>query len=198
MNDDRVPTTTVLARFREVYEAAVAKGIPEPNAMTLSTVDGAGQPSSRVVLLKDFDERGFVFYTNLESRKGREILGNPKVSLSFWWRELGRQVVVLGTAEPVSDAEADAYFATRPRGSQLGAWASRQSRPMPGRAHLIAEVARLEAKHLGRPVPRPPHWSGLRVVPHWIEFWVSGLFRLHERTVYEREGEGWRVTTLYP
>jgi pyridoxamine 5'-phosphate oxidase len=107
-------------------------------------------------------------------------------------------VVVLGKAERVSDEEADAYFATRPRTSQLGAWASQQSRPLPGRAHLLAEVAKLEAHHLGRPIPRPPHWSGFRVVPHWIEIWISGAFRFHDRTVYERVAEGWRVTKRYP
>ena len=198
MTETIVPLEEPFARFREVYEEAVATGMVDPNAMTLSTVDPSGQPSSRVVLLKSFDESGFVFYTNFESRKGREILGNPRVSLGFYWRELGKQVIVLGAAERVSDKEADAYFATRPRGSQLGAWASQQSRPLPGRAHLLAEVAKLEARWLGRPVPRPPHWSGFRVVPHWIEIWVAGAFRLHDRTVYERVPEGWRVTKLYP
>ncbi|HEX9940896.1 MAG TPA: pyridoxamine 5'-phosphate oxidase [Thermoanaerobaculia bacterium] len=186
-------------RFREFLAEAEATGMADPNAMVVSSVDAAGQPSSRVVLLKGFDERGFVFYTNLESRKGREILGNPKVSLNLFWRDLGKQIVVLGTAERVSDEEADAYFATRPRGSQIGAWASQQSRPLPGgRAHLAAEVARLEAHYLGRPIPRPPHWSGFRIVPYWIEFWISGAFRLHDRTVYERVPEGWRVTKRYP
>jgi len=185
--------------FREFLDEATATGMADPNAMVVSSVDAAGQPSSRVVLLKSFDERGFVFYTNLESRKGREILANPKVSLDFYWRELGRQVVVLGTAEPVSDAEADAYFATRPRGSQLGAWVSQQSRPLDGgRGHLLAEVARFEAHHLGGKIARPPHWSGLRVVPHWIEIWIAGKFRLHDRTAYERAGDGWRTTKLYP
>jgi len=185
--------------FREVLDEATATGMTDPNAMVVSSVDADGQPSSRVVLLKSFDEHGFVFYTNLESRKGREILGNPKVSLSFYWRELGRQVVVLGTAERVSDEEADAYFATRPRGSQLGAWVSQQSRPLVGgRGHLLAEVARFEAHHLGGKISRPPHWTGLRVVPHWIEIWVAGKFRLHDRTAYERAEEGWTATKLYP
>jgi pyridoxamine 5'-phosphate oxidase len=186
------------ARIREILDEAAMTGMEDPNAMVVSTVDAAGQPSSRVVLLKGFDERGFVFYTNLESRKGREIGGNPRVSLDFWWRELHKQVVVLGTAERVSDEEADAYFAIRPRNSQLGAWASRQSRPLSGRAQLLAEVAMLEARWLGRAVPRPPHWAGLRVVPTWIEVWISGAFRLHDRTAYERVPEGWRVTRLYP
>lgn len=186
------------ARIREILDEAAATGMEDPNAMVVSTVDAAGQPSSRVVLLKGFDERGFVFYTNLESRKGREIGGNPRVSLDLWWRELRKQVIVLGTAERVSDEEADAYFATRARNSQLGAWASKQSRPLSGRSQLLAEVAMLEARWLGRPVPRPPHWSGLRVVPTWIEIWIAGAFRLHDRTAYERVPEGWRVTKMYP
>ena len=198
MTDTLVPLAEPFDRFREFLSAAEATGMADPNAMVVSTVDGEGQPSSRVVLLKGFDERGFAFYTNLESRKGREILGHPQVSLSFFWRELSKQVVVLGTAERVSDEEADAYFATRARTSQLGAWASQQSRPLPGRAHLLAEVAKLEAHYLGRSIPRPPHWSGFRVVPHWIELWVAGTFRLHDRTVYERVAEGWRVTKRYP
>jgi pyridoxamine 5'-phosphate oxidase len=195
---DTVPLAAPFERFGELLAEATARGLTDPNALVLSTVDAGGQPSSRVVLLKGHDERGFVFYTNLESRKGREIAGNPRVSLDFYWRELGRQVVVLGTAEPVSPAEADAYFATRPRGSQLGAWASQQSRPLPGRAHLLAAVAQVEARHLGHPVPRPPHWSGFRVVPHYIEIWESSPFRLHDRTLYERIPEGWRVSKLYP
>ena len=198
MTDTLVPLAEPFDRFREILGEATATGMSNPNAMTVSTVDASGQPSARMVLLKGFDEHGFVFYTNFESRKGREILGNPKVSLSFFWRQLDKQVVVLGTAERVSDEEADAYFATRARTSQLGAWASQQSRPLPGRAHLLAEVAKLEARWLGRPVPRPPHWSGFRVVPHWIEIWIAGTFRLHDRTAYERVAEGWRVTKLYP
>jgi pyridoxamine 5'-phosphate oxidase len=198
MTDTIAPFAEPFERFREVLTEAEATGMTDPNAMVVSTVDAEGQPSSRVVLLKGFDEQGFVFYTNLESRKGRELAGNPKVSLSFFWRQLGKQVVVLGTAEQVSDEEADSYFASRPRGSQLGAWASQQSRELPGRAHLVNEVAKLEARYLGGPLPRPPHWSGFRVTPHWIEFWVSGAFRLHDRTVYERVPEGWRVTKRYP
>lgn len=192
------PIAEPFALFRQLLTEAEATGMNNPNAMVVSTVDPDAQPSSRVVLLKGFDERGFVFYTNFESRKGREILGNPKVSLDFFWRQLDKQVVVLGTAERVTDEEADAYFATRHRTSQLGAWASLQSRPLPGKAHLLAEVAKLEAKYLGRPIPRPLHWSGFRVVPHWIEIWLSGTFRLHDRTVYERIPEGWRVTKRYP
>jgi pyridoxamine 5'-phosphate oxidase len=189
------------ARFRQVLAEAEEAGIVDPNAMVVSSVSADGQPSSRVVLLKGFDENGFVFYTNLESRKGTEIRGHGRVSLNFHWRQLAKQVVVLGTAGLVADEEADAYFATRSRGSQLGAWASHQSRPLASRAHLVAEVAKLEARYVGRQVPRPPHWSGFRVVPHWIEFWTSGRFRLHDRIAFEREstGEGiWRKTRLNP
>ncbi len=186
-----------IERFREVFEEAVASGINNPNAMTVSSVDTEGQPSSRVVLLKDFDAEGFVFYTNLESRKGTEIRANPNVSLSFYWRETGKQVVVRGRAELVSDEEADAYFATRPRASQLGAWASRQSRPLKSRAHLMAQVAWYEAKYLGA-VPRPPHWSGFRVVPFYIELWVLGALRLHDRTLFEKTPDGWTSRRLNP
>ena len=201
MAERTAPWEEPFERFREILDQAVATGMDDPDAMTVATVDAHGQPSSRVVLLKGFDEHGFVFYTNLESRKGREIRGNPKVSLSFFWRQLSRQVIVLGEAHPVTDAEADAYFASRARGSQLGAWASLQSRPLPHRTHLLAEVAKLEGKYLGRPIPRPPHWSGWRVAPSWIELWTAGAFRLHHRTVYQRIGapaDGWRVSTLFP
>ncbi|HVS15556.1 MAG TPA: pyridoxamine 5'-phosphate oxidase [Thermoanaerobaculia bacterium] len=186
------------ARFHQVLTEAEAAGIEDPNAMVVSSVSAEGQPSSRVVLLKGFDERGFVFYTNLESRKGTEIRGNGRVALNFHWRALGKQVVVLGVASQVDDEEADEYFATRPRGSQLGAWASQQSRPLASRAHLVAAVAKLEARWLGRPIPRPPHWSGFRVAPHWIEFWVAGRFRLHDRIAYEPTDEGWRSMRLNP
>ena len=185
-------------RFAEAFAEAEATGMDEPNAMVLATADERGQPSTRFVLLKSWDERGFVFYTNLESRKGREIAVNPRVSLTFFWRELGRQIGIRGTAEQVSDEEADAYFATRDRGSQLGAWASRQSRTLSSRKRLLAEVAKVEARYLGRAVPRPPHWSGFRVVPHAIEFWERGLFRLHDRTLYERSEDGWTKSRLYP
>jgi len=186
------------AAFDKVFAEAEATGMADPNAMLLATAAADGQPSSRVVLLKHVDERGFVFYTNLESRKAREIRANPKVSMTFFWRRLGKQVHVRGRAEQVSDEEADAYFASRPRGSQIGAWASRQSRPLKSRAELLKAIAKVEARFLGRPVPRPPHWSGFRVVPHFFEFWVSGTFRLHDRTTYERQGDGWRRYKLYP
>jgi pyridoxamine 5'-phosphate oxidase len=186
------------ARFAALFDAAVARGIKNANAMTLSTAGPDGAPSSRQVLLKLFDLRGFVFYTNLESRKGRQIAANSRVGLNFYWRELDRQVSIEGRAEPVSDAEADAYFATRDRGSQLGAWASQQSRPLSSLDVLAAEVVKLEVRYLGRPVPRPANWSGFRVVPHYFEFWAEGRFRLHDRVAFERLDGGWRSQRLYP
>ncbi|HEX2466160.1 MAG TPA: pyridoxamine 5'-phosphate oxidase [Thermoanaerobaculia bacterium] len=186
------------ARFAELYRAAIASGIKNPNAMTLSTVGPDGAPSSRQVLLKHFDPDGFVFYTNLESRKARQIAANPRVSLNFYWREIDRQVIVEGRAEPVSAAEANAYFASRDRGSQIGAWASRQSRPLQSRSVLVGEVADLEREYQGRKVPRPPFWSGLRVVPQYFEFWAEGVDRLHDRFAFERTATGWRSRRLYP
>ena len=186
-----------LRRFRDVFEQACATGMTDPNAMILASVGDDGRPSSRAVLLKDYDERGFVFYTNYESRKGREILANPDVCLLFFWRDLGKQVRIEGRAEPVSDEEADAYFATRDHSSQLGAWASRQSRPMKNRAELVAEVAKYKARHPLK-VPRPSHWSGFRVVPVYFEFWVQGKFRLHDRTIFEKAEDGWTTSKLFP
>lgn len=190
--------TDPFERFGEVFTRAEAADIKLSNAMTVSTVNADGQPTTRYVLLKGFDASGFVFYTNFESRKGRHIEACPKVSLNFYWRELDVQIQIEGTAERVSDEEANAYFASRPRTSQLGAWASQQSRPLESRARLLAEVAKVEARYLGRKVPRPAHWSGFRVVPHRFEFWVNKPFRLHERTVYERSGDGWQSSRLYP
>lgn len=172
--------------------------IPEPTAFALATVSEDGQPSLRMVLLKDVDARGFVFYTNLESRKGRELAGNRRVALNFHWAQLERQVRVEGRVTRVSDVEADAYFATRPRGSQIGAWASRQSRPMERATDLETRVAEFEAKYAGASVPRPPFWSGFRVEPTTIEFWKGRASRLHDRQVFHREGDGWRVQILYP
>ena len=194
---DLRPHDEPFERFAKVFDKARASGMDDPNAMVVSSVGDDDQPSSRVVLLKEFDSRGFVFYTNLESQKGREILARPKVALNFFWRELDEQIRVRGTARPVADEEADAYFKSRPRGSQLGAWASRQSQPMRNRAELLAAVARIELQHPVQ-VPRPSHWSGFRVEPDYFEFWVSGTFRLHDRTVYEKTPNGWSRYKLFP
>ena len=189
-----------LQRFIALLDRAKATPqIVEPTAMTLATVSADGRPSARVVLLKQADEDGLVFYTNLESRKGREALGR-EVALVFWWAPLESQVRFEGRAERVGDEEADAYFATRPRGSQLGAWASVQSRPLGSRAELEAKLAEVTDKFEGMPVPRPPNWSGLRVKPRAIEFWKNRPDRLHERDLYTREKPGapWSLQLLNP
>ena len=184
--------------FDEWFRAAADKESHEPNAMALATVDGSGLPSVRMVLLKGVDPRGFVFYTNYESRKGTQLLANSQAALCFHWKSLRRQVRVEGAVEQVTPAEADAYFATRPRTSQIGAWASQQSRPLEGRLELEKRVALYTAKFGIGKVPRPPYWSGFRVLPQRIEFWEDRPFRLHDRLVYHREGDRWWTERLYP
>ena len=190
-----------IARFVELLERAKrTPSVADPTGMTLSTVGVDGRPSGRVVLLKGIDAQGLVFYTNNRSRKGRDIAAHPDVSLTFWWPHLESQVRFEGKAAPVSDEEADAYFATRPRLSQLGAWASDQSAPLRSREELEGRFAELERRYQGKTVPRPPHWSGYRVAPLFVEFWWNRPGRLHERELYTRASpQGrWTITLLNP
>lgn len=184
--------------FRAWMEEAKASEPNDPNAMALATVDETGLPNVRMVLLKSADESGFVFYTNTESNKGRELLGQKKAALVIHWKSLRRQIRARGTVTLVSDAEADAYFQSRPRDSRIGAWASQQSRPLESRFALEKAVAVHAAKYAIGEVPRPPHWTGFRIAPVSIEFWQDKPFRLHDRVVFTREGEGWRKVRLYP
>lgn len=172
----------------------------DPNAMALATADRDGLPNVRMVLLKGHDERGFVFYTNFESQKGSELLANPQAAAVFHWKSLRRQVRIRGSVSQVSAEEADAYFASRPRDSQIGAWASQQSRPLEGRFALEAAVAKYAAKYMVGTVPRPPYWSGFRIAPSVIEFWADRPFRLHDRLVYRhsKDGDTWTTERLFP
>jgi pyridoxamine 5'-phosphate oxidase len=190
-----------LATFAELFDAALAAGEPDRTAMTIATATLDARPAARTVLLKHFDARGFVFYTHLDGRKGRELQANPHAALLFHWPRVrhGVQVRIEGAVEIVADAEADAYFATRARGSQLGAWASKQSETLDSREEFMQRLAAVERQFEGREVPRPPRWTGLRVRPDRIEFWYGADFRLHERQLYERDRAGdWSKRMLYP
>ena len=201
--DDFTTAPEPLALFEDWFADAVAKEMNDPNAMALATVDESGMPNVRMVLLKGLDEastdsRGFVFFTNITSAKGRELTSVGKAALCFHWKSLRRQVRVRGTITVVSDAEADAYFATRPRGSRIGAWASDQSQPLDSRAALEGAVSALEQTYADKTIPRPPHWTGFRLTPVAIEFWHDRPFRLHDRVLFTRSAEGWSKTRLYP
>ncbi len=188
-----------LEQFRTWFDEALATNLHEPNAMIVATATPDGRPSARVVLLKGFDERGFVFYTNYEGRKSRELEANPYAALLFYWGELERQLRLEGRVGRIPEEESEAYFAGRPRGSQLGAWASEQSRPIKDRGALEKRLRELEAEYEGREVPRPPYWGGYRVEPETIEFWQGRENRLHDRLVYRRsEDGGWRRERLQP
>ncbi len=184
--------------FGAWFAEAEKAEINDPNAMALATATPDGRPSVRMVLLKGWDEHGFVFYTNLESRKGGELLANPHAALCLHWKSLQRQVRIEGPVTPVSPEEADAYFASRPRDSRIGAWASAQSRPLEGLFKLEREVAKYAAKYAVGEVPRPPHWSGFRLDPEAVEFWRAKPFRLHERQVFRKTHDGWTVGYLFP
>ena len=186
------------ALFESWFADAKASEPNDPEAMALATADAAGNPSVRMVLLKGHDERGFVFYTNLDSRKCAELAANPRASLLFHWKSLRRQVRIEGPVQAVGDDEADVYFASRGRDSRLGAWASDQSRPLPDRATFEARVEAMRDRFGEGNIPRPPRWSGFRVVPERIEFWSDRAARLHERRLFERAGDGWNEGLLYP
>lgn len=184
--------------FGEWFAEAKLKEVNDPSAMALATATPEGRPSVRMVLLKDWSERGFVFYTNLKSRKSAELFANPHAALNFHWKSIRKQIRVEGPVIAVTDEEADAYFASRPRDSQIGAWASEQSHPLESRAKFLARITKVTSQYALGSVPRPPHWSGFCIVPEQIEFWEDKPFRLHERRLFTRQPEGWVWTLLYP
>ncbi len=186
-----------LKQFGVWMVEAIHAQVPEPTAMTLSTADASGRPSGRIVLLKGVDPRGFVFFTNYESRKGRDLAGNPAAAVTFLWKELERQVRIEGTVERVTQGESTAYYDSRPLGSRIGAWASPQSEPIENRTWLEERWTRLAAEHGEKPA-RPPHWGGYRLMPDHLEFWQGRLSRLHDRIAYARDGQGWRIRRLAP
>lgn len=198
--DDFTLSDEPLALFSQWLEDAVAQELNDPNALSLATVDEDGLPNVRMVLLKGFDQQGFTIYTNFESQKGTELLSAKKAAMCFHWKSLRRQVRIRGEVSVVGDEEADAYYATRPRGSRIGAWASRQSRAMESRFALEKAVAEYTAKYPIGAIPRPPHWSGFRLAPTSIEFWHDRKFRLHDRVVFNRDsvGDEWQKTRLFP
>jgi len=189
---------TPFTLFDSWFTQALASEPEDPNAMAVATVDADGRPSVRMVLLKGHDERGFVFYTNLKSRKGLALTANPQAALLFHWKSLRRQIRIEGAVEPVSDAEADTYFASRARDSRIGAWASDQSRPLPSRVHFLKRVAEAGARYAVGDVPRPAHWSGFRIIPDRFEFWQDQTFRLHERRTFVRAADSWDEGLLFP
>jgi pyridoxamine 5'-phosphate oxidase len=199
MTDTDQTETDPFAWFHRWMAEAEVSEPSDPNAMTVVTVGPDGKPSARTVLLKGVDPRGFVFYTNTHSQKGHELTDNPLISLLFYWKSLGRQIRIEGSVEAVTAAESDAYYATRARISRLGAWASDQSRPLSDRAELERRLREFEVKYPGEDIPRPPHWSGYRVLPDRFEFWQNMPFRLHDRTIFERaSGTGWVRGKLFP
>ncbi|HEY9804895.1 MAG TPA: pyridoxamine 5'-phosphate oxidase [Leptolyngbyaceae cyanobacterium] len=185
-------------QFKKWFEQALAAQLPEPNAMTIATTTPDGTPSARMVLLKDFDERGFVFFTNYNSRKGQELAQNPQAAIVFWWAELERQVRILGSVEKVSESESDYYFESRPAKSRLGAWASNQSEIITSREVLEQRMQELQSKYENQEIPRPPHWGGLRVIPTEIEFWQGRSSRLHDRLLYTLDDGSWKIQRLSP
>ena len=197
---EMAPVADPLIQFAGWMREAEASEVNDPNGVALATVDAEGLPDLRMVLLKGYDAAGFVFFTNFESAKGQELLANPKAALLFHWKSLRRQVRIRGPVSVVDDAEADAYFASRPRDSRIGAWASQQSRPLESRFALEKAVAAHALKFGVGEIPRPPHWTGFRIAPIYMEFWRDGAFRLHDRIVFRRAspGEAWTKTRLYP